>query len=390
MGLMDKIRGELVDIIEWIDDSHSALAWRFPRYNNEIKNGAKLIVREGQEAVFVHTGKLADRFGPGMYELTTENLPIMATLQGWQHGFNSPFRSEVYFINTRPVTDFRWGTANPVTVRDPDFKMVQLRANGLCVVRVVDPAIFLREVIGTDSSVQIDEIGELLRRVITLAFSDLVMETKLGVIDLQGRQVELSDKLRQFVAERVDDEYGLGIDSITMNISLPDEITAAMTRGVAKGVEASGWTSNLGDMQRYQQAMAAEAMTTAAGNPGNGGAMGQMMAAGMGAAMGAQLAGQAAGSLGGQPAGTPPPLPGGKTFHIAVNNQQQGPFTIDQLRASGQVTPDTLVWSAGMPQWAPASSVPELAALFAATPPPLPPTTPPAPPAGPAPSSPTE
>ncbi|GGB16287.1 hypothetical protein GCM10011492_02510 [Flexivirga endophytica] len=139
MGLMDKLRGELVDIIEWIDDSHSALAWRFPRYNNEIKNGAKLIVREGQEAVFVHTGKLADRFGPGMYELTTENLPLLATMQGWQHGFNSPFRSEVYFINTRPVTDFRWGTANPVTVRDPDFKMVQLRANGLCIVRVVDP-----------------------------------------------------------------------------------------------------------------------------------------------------------------------------------------------------------------------------------------------------------
>jgi membrane protease subunit (stomatin/prohibitin family) len=380
MGLMDKLRGELVDIIEWIDDSHSALAWRFPRYNNEIKNGAKLIVREGQEAVFVHTGKLADRFGPGMYELTTENLPITATLQGWQHGFNSPFRSEVYFINTRPVTDFRWGTANPVTVRDPDFKMVQLRANGLCVVRVVDPAIFLREVIGTDSSVQIDEIGELLRRVITLAFSDMIMETKLGVIDLQGKQVELSDKLRQFVAERVDDEYGLGIDSITMNISLPDEITAAMTRGVAKGVEASGWAGNVGDMQRYQQAMAAEAMVTAAGNPG-GGAMGDMMAAGMGAAMGAQMAGQAAGSLGGQPAGSPPPLPGGKTFHIAVGGQQQGPFTLDQLRASGQVTPETLIWAAGMPAWAAASSVPELAPLFAATPPPLPPATPPAPPA---------
>lgn len=380
MGLMDKLRGELVDIIEWIDDSRSSLAWRFPRYNNEIKNGAKLIVREGQEAVFVHNGQLADRFGPGMYELTTENLPILSTLQGWQHGFNSPFRSEVYFINTRPITDFRWGTANPITVRDPDFKMVQLRANGLCVVRVIDPAIFLRQVIGTDSRVQIDEIGELLRRVITLAFSDMVMETKLGVIDLQGRQVELADKLRAFVAERVDDEYGLGIDSITLNVSLPDEITAAMTRGVAKGVEASGWAGNVGDMQRYQQAMAAEAMVTAAGNPG-GGTMGDMMAAGMGAAMGAQMAGQTAGSLSGSPAGTPPPLPGGKTFHVAVNGTQQGPFTLDQLRASGSVTPQTLVWAAGMPAWAAAGEVPELAALFAATPPPLPEQqTPPTPP----------
>lgn len=261
--------------------------------------------------------------------------------------------------------------------------MVQLRANGLCVVRVIDPAIFLREVIGTDSQVNIDEIGELLRRVITLAFSDLVMDTKLGVIDLQGKQVELSDKLRGFVAERVDDEYGLGIDSITMNISLPDEITNAMTRGVAKGVEAAGWTNNLGDMQRYQQAMAAEAMTTAAGNPG-GGAMGQMMAAGMGAAMGAQMAGQAAGSLGGAPAGSPPPLPGGKTFYVAVGGQQQGPFTVDQLRASGQVTPDSLVWAAGMAAWAAASSVPELAGLFAPTPPPLPDAAAPAPPAPPA------
>ncbi|TWE07852.1 SPFH domain-containing protein [Rudaeicoccus suwonensis] len=380
MGLMDKIRGELVDIIEWVDDSHTALAWRFPRYNNEIKNGAKLIVREGQEAVFVHNGQLADRFGPGMYELTTENLPIISTLQGWQYGFNSPFRSEVYFINTRPVTDFRWGTANPITVRDPDFKMVQVRANGLCVVRVVDPAIFLRQVIGTDSQVQVEEIGELLRRVITLALADMVMQTGLGVIDLQGKQVELADKLRDFVAARVDDEYGLGIDSITMNISLPDEITQAMTRGVAKGVEASGFTSNMGDMQRYQQAMAAQAMVDAAGNPG-GGAMGQMMGAGMGAAMGAAMAGQAAGSLAGAPAGTPPPLPGGKTFHVAVNGQQQGPYTLDQLRSAG-LTPTTMVWSAGMADWAAASSVPELGALFQA-PPPLPPQAPPAPPAAP-------
>ena len=234
MGLMDKLRGELVDIIEWVDDSRTTLAWRFPRYQNEIKNGAKLIVREGQQAIFVHLGQMADTFNPGMYELRTENMPIMSTIQGWPHGFNSPFRSEVYFINTRPITDLRWGTANPVTVRDPDFKMVQVRANGLCVVRVAQPNIFLKQVIGTDSSVDVDEIAELLRRVITLAFSDFILQTGLGVIDLQGRQVQLSDQLRAFVAERVDDEYGLAIDSVTMNISLPEEITQAMTRGVAR------------------------------------------------------------------------------------------------------------------------------------------------------------
>ena len=184
VGLINKLKGELVDLIEWLDDSRSTLAWRFPRYNNEIKNGAQLIVREGQQAVFVYRGKIADVFEPGNYELTSENLPILGTLQGWKHGFNSPFRSEVYFLNTRQVTDLRWGTPQPVTVRDPDFKMVQVRANGLCVVRIADAEVFLREVIGTDSAVEAEEITELLRRVITLAFSDMIMETGLGAIDL--------------------------------------------------------------------------------------------------------------------------------------------------------------------------------------------------------------
>ena len=380
MGIIGKLKGELVDIIEWIDDSRSTLAWRFPRYNNEIKNGAELIVREGQQAVFVYRGQLADRFGPGHYQLTTENLPLLSTLQGWKHGFNSPFRSEVYFINTRPVTDLRWGTANPVTVRDPDFTMVQVRANGLCVVRVAEPDIFLREVIGTDSEVDVEEISELLRRVITLAFSDMIMETRLGVIDLQGRQVELSEKLRDFVAERVDDEFGLSIDSITMNISLPDEITSAMTRGVARGVEEGGFLNNVGDLGRYQQGRAADAMLAAAQNPG-GGAMGDMMSAGMGVALGSQMAGQ----FGGQaqqanvaaPQG-PPLLPGAVTFHIDNGGQPAGPYTVAQLQgavASGQFTGATLVWTQGMPGWAQAATVPALAGLFA-TPPPIPTTTP--------------
>ncbi len=383
MGLMDKIKGEIVDIIEWMDDSRSTLAWRFPRYQNEIKNGAQLIVREGQEAVFVYRGALADRFGPGNYELKTENLPIMSTLQGWKFGFDSPFRSEVYFINTRPVTDLRWGTANPVTVRDPDFKMVQVRANGLCVVKIENAEIFLKEVIGTDSSVEVDEIAELLRRVITLAFSDLVLETKLGVIDLQGRQVELSDKLRDFVAQRVDDEYGLAIPSITMNISLPEEITAAMTRGVARGVEEGGFLDNVGDLNRYQQAKQADAMLAAASNPGGGGTMGDMMGMGMGMAMANQMAGQMQQpGAAAAPAG-PPPLPGAQTFHVDMGGQSQGPFTVEQMQtgvANGQVLPTSLVWAAGMEGWVAASTVAALQALFQA-PPPLPPATPPAPPA---------
>jgi len=389
MGLMDKIKGELVDIIEWVDDSRSTLAWRFPRYQNEIKNGAQLIVREGQEAVFVYRGLLADTFTPGHYELKSENLPLLGTLQGWKHGFNSPFRSEVYFINTRPVTDLRWGTPQPVTVRDPDFKMVQIRANGLCVVKIDNIEIFLREVIGTDSAVEAEEITELLRRVISLAFSDLVMETGLGAIDLQGRQVELSGKLKDFVQSRVDDEFGLHIVDVTMNISLPDEITQAMTRGVARGVEESGFLDNV-DLGRYQQAKVADAMVAAADNPG-GSAMGDMMQMGMGVAMAGQMAGQLQGAMtpavGGAPA-APPPLPGqGVTYHVDNGGVAGGPFTLEQMRAgitNGQVVGTTLVWTAGMAAWAPAQTVPDLQALFAA-PPPLPPQAPPAaPPAPPA------
>ena len=387
MGLIDKLKGELVDIIEWIDDSRSTLAWRFPRYNNEIKNGAQLIVREGQRAVFVYRGQLADTFMPGNYQLTSENLPILSTLQGWKHGFNSPFRSEVYFINTRPVTDLRWGTPQPVTIRDPDFGMVQVRANGLCVVKIDDPEIFLREVIGTDSAVEADEIAELLRRVITLAFSDMVLETGLGAIDLQGRQVELSEKLREFVAERVDDEFGLAIPSITMNISLPDEITQAMTRGVARGVEEGGYVRNVGDLNRLQQVRAADAMLAAASNPG-GSAAGDAMQLGLGVAMANQMAGQF--GQAGTPA-APPPLPAAQTFHVDLGGQPGGPYTVQQLQAAaaqGQVTAQTLVWAAGMASWQPAGTVPALQPLFAAppplpgagAPPPAPPTPPSAPP----------
>lgn len=382
MGIIAKLKGELVDIIEWFDDTRSTLAWRFPRYDNEIKNGAELIVREGQQAVFVYRGQIADQFGPGHYQLVTENLPILSTLQGWPHGFRSPFRSEVYFINTRPVTDLRWGTPSPVTVRDPDFTMVQVRANGLCVLRIADPQIFLREVIGTDSAVTTDEISELLRRIITLAFSDMIMATGLGAIELQGRQVELSDKLREFVQERVDDEFGLKIDSVTMNITLPEEITQAMTRGVARGVEQARYLDNVGPMDRLQQGAVAEAMVESAKNPGSG--AGNFMGAGMGMALGQQMGAMMAGQgyappqqPGYPPPAGPPPLPQAQTFHAEINGQAAGPFTIDQVRqyvTGGLLNPNSNVWSAGMPNWVAAQTVPALAALFGPpAPPPLPP-----------------
>ncbi|MGQ0847067.1 MAG: SPFH domain-containing protein [Sporichthyaceae bacterium] len=380
MGLIDKLKGELVDIVEWMDDSRSTLAWRFPRYNNEIKNGAQLIVREGQQAVFVYRGALADRFGPGSYELVTEALPVLSTLQGWKHGFQSPFRSEVYFINTRPVTDLRWGTPQPIVIRDQDFGPIPLRANGLCVVRIADPEIFLRQVIGTDSAVELEELTELLRRLIATAFADLMGGAGVSAIDLQHKNAELADKLRAMVAERVDDEFGLAIDSIAMNVSLPDEITAAMTAGVAKGLETRGYVQNVGDVGRLAQVRAADATLAAAENTGGG--AGSMVGAGVGLALGQQMAGGLAA------AAAPPPI--GVLFHMEAGGQATGPFNLDQLRgaaASGQLTPATLVWTTGMAGWAPASSVAQLAPLFS-TPPPIPPppvpptpSTPPPPPA---------
>ena len=372
MGLINKLKGELVDIIEWVDDSRSTLAWRFPRYNNEIKNGAQLIVREGQKAAFVYKGQLADEFEPGNHELKTENVPILSTLQGWKHGFNSPFRSEVYFINTRPVTDLRWGTAQPITIRDPDFGMVQVRANGLCVVTIEQTDIFLREVIGSDSAVEAEEISELLRQVINTAFGQMVLETKLGAIDLQGQQVALAGKLREFVAAAVDDEFGLAINSVTMNISLPDEIQQAMTAGVAKGLETKGYVQNVGDVDQLQRVRAADAMLAAAEN--EGGVAGMGVQAGVGVAMGAQMAGAMAGG-----GAAPPPLPAPAVFHVDNGTgQAQGPYPIAQLQqmaASGQLTPATLVWNPQMAGWAAASTVAALQGLFAPPPPPPPPPT---------------
>lgn len=389
MGMRDMIRGEFVDIIEWLDNTNTTLAWRFPRYQNEIKNGAQLIVREGQRAVFVYRGQLADQFTPGHYTLTSENMPIMGTLQGWRYGFNSPFRSEVYFVNTRPYPDLRWGTPQPVTVRDPDFKMVQVRANGTTVVRVTDPTEFLRQVLGTQSVVDMEQITEMIRRNIALAFNDMVMGSGLGAIDLQGRQVELSDKLREFVAQRVQ-AFGLGIDAVTMTISLPEEIQQAMTRGVARGLEESGFLNNVGDLNRFEQARRADAMLAAAQNEG-GGAAGAAIQAGLGVALGGQMAGAAQGGYQQHPqqpqqpagfVGAPPPLPPQPQFHFDNGGQPAGPYPVNALRqfvTSGQLTRDTVVWTDGMPGWAPASTVAALQPLFS-TPPPLPGSPPPLPP----------
>ncbi len=367
MGIFDKLRHELIDIIEWIDDSRHTLVWRFPRYQNEIKNGAQLIVRPGQVAVFVHRGQIADAFEPGHYTLTTDNLPLLSTLQGWKYGFNSPFRSEVYFVSTRQVADLKWGTPNPIMLRDADFGPVRLRAFGTYTLKAIDPKILLKELVGTDQEFSTDELTELLRGIIISAFADMLGTNKVAALDLAARYREMGDDLKKMVNERIDDEYGLEVPALfILNVSLPEAVEKALDTRSSMGV--------IGDMNRYQAYQFGTAMTEAASNPGGG--MGEGLGMGMGFAMANRMAGAMGGGAPQAGAAAPPPIPGGVSYHVAMNGQSAGPFGLDQLRsgaASGQFTPDSLVWTAGMDGWTKASEVSQLSGLFAGpTPPPIP------------------
>lgn len=365
MGLFDKLRGELVDIVEWIDDTNHTLVWRFPRYHNQIKNGAQLIVRPGQAAIFVHRGEIADVFEPGNYVLSTDNLPILSTLQGWKHGFDSPFKSEVYFVRTTQITDLKWGTPNPIMLRDPDFGPIRLRAFGTYTLKAVDHRALLKELVGTDGNYETDEINELLRSIISEAFADMLGKSQIAALDLAANYRSLSDDLRKATVERVDDEYGLDIPQLfIVNISLPEAVEKALDTKTSMGV--------IGDMGQFQQYQMGQAMTAAAENPAGGGA-----SEGMGLGMGFAMANQMMRGMGtAAPGAAPPPPPPGVAWHVAVGGQTQGPFSPQQLSqgiASGQITPESMVWSAGMQAWSPAGQVPQLATQFGATPPPPPP-----------------
>ncbi|MEM7354305.1 MAG: SPFH domain-containing protein [Acidobacteriota bacterium] len=366
MGLFDNLRHETVDIIEWLDHTRDSLVWRFPRYRNEIKNGAQLIVRPGQVAVFVHRGELADVLEPGSHRLTTDNLPLLSRLQGWRHGFESPFKSEVYFVNTRQIVDLKWGTPNPIPVRDPEFGPMRLRAFGTYTLRATDPRALLRELVGTDESFEADEIHELMRGLIHSSLAEVLARSAIPAMELAANYAALGEQVRQAVGEQVDDEYGLDVPTLlVVNISFPAE--------VEKALDARSSMNVLGDLNRYQQYQLGQSMPLAAQNSGESGnvlglGMGLAMARGLGAAPTAtapQIAGQA-----------PPPLPAAPSYFVAVSGQQQGPYSLEQVTAAlgqGQITPDTLVWAQGMAAWTPAAQVPQLAASQGVAPPPLPP-----------------
>src|SRR4051812_48080028 len=316
MSIWDFVKGELIDIIEWLDDSRDTMVWRYPRSDNEIKYGAKLVVRESQAAAFINEGALADVFlQPGTFTLQTQNLPLLAKLKGWKYGFESPFKAEVYFVNTRTFTDRKWGTKNPIMLRDPEFGPTRLRAFGSFAIKVSDVPTFLRNVVGTDARFTIDEIGEQLRDLLVARFADALGESKIPVLDLAANQ----DDLGKVLITRLQpdfDVFGLKLVNLVIeNLSLPPEVEQALDERTKMGV--------IGDLNRYTQFKTANAIGDAAKNPGGLAGAGMGMGAGM--AMGQHMSQAMGGGAGG---GAPPPIPGQQTFFVAVGGQQKGPYTV--------------------------------------------------------------
>jgi len=284
MGIWDKVKNEalnqFIEVIEWLDDSKDTILYRFPVHGQEIKNGAQLIVRESQAAVFVYEGQVADVFGPGKYTIDGGNTPILSKLGAWKYGFNSPFKSEVYFVNTKQFTDMKWGTSNPLMLRDNDFGIVRLRAFGAYSMRVADPSTFIKEVAGTNATFDTEDIDVQLKRAIVTEFSDALGEMKIPALDLAAQYKEIGDAIREKINADFKD-YGLEVTKFYVeNVSLPKEVEEAMDKRASMGA--------LGDAQRYSQFQAADAMRDAAQNEGGGAGLGAGLGAGF--AVGNQMA----------------------------------------------------------------------------------------------------
>ncbi|MGB8623107.1 MAG: SPFH domain-containing protein, partial [Paracoccaceae bacterium] len=263
MGIFDFLSGEFIDVIHWTDDTRDTMVWRFEREDHAIKYGAKLTVREGQAAVFVHEGQLADVFTPGLYMLETNNMPVLTTLQHWDHGFRSPFKSEIYFVSTIRFNDLKWGTKNPIMLRDPEFGPTRIRAYGTYTIRVKDPARFLTEIVGTDGEFTMDEISFQIRNIIVQEFSRVIAGSGIPVLDMAANTADLG-KLIVAEVSPVLEGYGLEMPEFYIeNISLPPAVEEALDKRTSMGLA--------GDLGKFTQYSAAEAMTAAARNPAGGG-----------------------------------------------------------------------------------------------------------------------
>lgn len=360
MGLFDKLRNEFIDIIEWIDESNNTLVFRFDRYQNEIKNGAKLIVRESQVAVFIKEGNIADVFTPGTHTLSTANLPILSTLEGWKYGFDSPFKAEVYFVSTRNITDQKWGTKNAITLHDNRYGMIEIRAFGTYVIRVKDAAVFMKEIVGTDGYFTTDKIAEQLKSMIVARFTDTIGKANLPVENYASNIHGVSQLVHEAIGSEFE-EYGIELTKFVIeNVSMPDKVKEEI-------FEYS--RLNAIDLDKLTKIKMAKAIEGAAENDGTAGAgMGFAVAGMMNHVFQQSSQNQSS-------AQTPPPVPTALTYYTVINGQQSGPFEIDtlkQMAVQNVFTKETLVWYAGMANWSKAGVLPELKHLFELLPPPIP------------------
>lgn len=308
------VKNQFIDVIEWVDDSRDTLSFRWPDDDKEIKNGAQLIVRESQQVQFVAAGQFADLFNPGKYTLTTENIPILSTILGWKYGFQSPFKCDVYYLNTRLFTGNKWGTSNPVMMRDQDFGVVRLRAFGTYDFRIVDAPKFLKEVAGTDQNFRLDEFNDTMRSRIVSVFTEALARAHVPVLDVAQRYSEMGEALLPIINPAVRDKYGLEITSFILeNVSVPPEVEQAIDKRSSMSV-----IGNLNDYVKYQmgfgmgQSGDAGAAAAAPAQMAMGFAMAQEMMRGMqgqAGAFGAQGNGQQ-GAFQGYPAGSGVPSAG--------------------------------------------------------------------------------
>lgn len=376
MGIFDEIKkklsNEFIDIIEWLDNTQDTIVHRFERYQNEIKNGAQLIVREGQTAVFINEGQLADVFEPGTYTLNTQNLPILTTLKGWKYGFNSPFKAEVYFVNTHLFTNEKWGTKNPITLNDDRFGLVEIRAFGTYAFKISDPGKFIVDIVGTDANFTNFEINEHLKSLISTRFTDTVGEANFPIELYAANTTELSETCKEVMQPEFQ-SVGISLEKFFIeNVSMPEDLK--------KEIFEYSRIDKL-DLDKLTKFKTAKAIEAAAANEGG------TAGAGMGMGMGFVLAQQMGGMMNpmatqqqAQPQQTspvaPPPMPVQVQYFYASNGQQAGPVSFDQLKAlfaNRTVNKDSLVWKQGMANWTAIKDVEELKSfLGGSTPPPLP------------------
>ena len=329
MALMDFIKKQFIDIIEWVEPDDGTLAWRFPMADREIQNGGSLTVRESQVAIFVNEGTVADVFGPGRHTLTTATLPILTYLKNWDKLFQSPFKSDVYFFSTRQQVDQRWGTSQPVTIRDKDFGAVRLRAFGNYSYRVADAKLFHTEISGTRDVYTVADLDGQLRGLMLQHISDAVASSGVAFLDLAANQIEFAKALKEATAPSFA-AIGLKLEGVTMqNVSLPDELQKILDQKIGMGMVG-------GDIGKFMQYQTAQAIPKFAEGAGQGGVVGDAMGLGAGVALGQVMAQQLNQGLHATPATAPAVAPVGVRPEDVMATLEK----LGELKAKGILTPD--------------------------------------------------